>query len=408
MVMVIRFNKNSIDKEMFFFLAFFCINVCDFIKNIYWIFILGIIMLIIGECRIQNRVDTNRFWYTLVLLAFASFSIWNNSAYSSNSTNILKFLVYIIIAILLSGKTGLSKKCIKYAAFWGYIHVIATWFFFAFPSFYPPYAMSVYGVFPVGTEYGVKGYTAALCSHYSANALYLTGCVIALIALLIDDKKNKKLWCILLIAIGALLLSNKRSHVLFLLLSLYIILCIVYRGKLKKLLDRTIKILIAGFIGAGIFSLIMPSLFNVLSRISDGTSGRNVYWLKAIEWYLQKPVLGIGWLQFGKRYAEFNWGNPMNVHNVYLQVLCENGIVGFIIFLVMIIYPLYKTVRIYTLGKAEMDCFLFYSLCAQLFFLLYCFTGNCIYDNTLFYYAIAIGLGLGLHTYYGGEHPCQD
>jgi O-antigen ligase len=64
---------------------------------------------------------------------------------------------------------------------------------------------------------------------------------------------------------------------------------------------------------------------------NDITSGRLALWTKAIQLFLQKPVFGIGWQQFA---AQDKYNH--NVHNTYLQWLCETGVVGFVLIFVPI------------------------------------------------------------------------
>ena len=39
-----------------------------------------------------------------------------------------------------------------------------------------------------------------------------------------------------------------------------------------------------------------------------------------------------------------------------------------------------------------------YSALLQVFFFCYCLTGNCLYDNTLFYFAIASGISVSMYN----------
>lgn len=74
------------------------------------------------------------------------------------------------------------------------------------------------------------------------------------------------------------------------------------------------------------------------------TSGRLDLWKKALELFREKPVFGIGWEQFMNHNTYEH-----DVHNTYLQWLCETGIVGFVLLMVptagMYLITLRRTIR---------------------------------------------------------------
>lgn len=80
------------------------------------------------------------------------------------------------------------------------------------------------------------------------------------------------------------------------------------------------------------------------------TSGRLALWKKAIELFREKPLFGIGWKQFVNHNTYLH-----NVHNTYLQWLCESGVVGFLIlfplFAAMYIISLIRTMRMMRKGN---------------------------------------------------------
>lgn len=76
---------------------------------------------------------------------------------------------------------------------------------------------------------------------------------------------------------------------------------------------------------------------------SDVTSGRVQLWVLGLELFLNNPIVGIGWGNFANFAPMVNWNKIADVHNNYLQILCETGIIGFIFIMVPIIIIYFKT-----------------------------------------------------------------
>ena len=111
----------------------------------------------------------------------------------------------------------------------------------------------------------------------------------------------------------------------------------------------------------------------------DVSSGRILLWEIALEQFMAHPYLGIGWGMFsGHVPAEVQLNlvnNIHNVHNCYLQVMCETGIVGFLLFcgcLGYIFVNIAKRSVIMARDSSDADIQIINSTCVayQLFFLI--------------------------------------
>uniref|UniRef100_UPI00406BF9D9 O-antigen ligase family protein n=1 Tax=Sporosarcina sp. FSL K6-1522 TaxID=2921554 RepID=UPI00406BF9D9 len=87
----------------------------------------------------------------------------------------------------------------------------------------------------------------------------------------------------------------------------------------------------------------------ITSRITDfstdGGSGRFELWGQALTYFMDRPILGIGAFNFSDYYA-FDHNEKLYVHNTYLEVLVESGMIGFLFyfsFLVMLAITLFRT-----------------------------------------------------------------
>ena len=104
----------------------------------------------------------------------------------------------------------------------------------------------------------------------------------------------------------------------------------VVRGSLLKALVP-VSVLSAIFSMAVLF---IPSLhkriFGIGDAVNEGATGRFYLWNKAFEMWLDSPIFGHGMSTFYDRYHSA-------VHNTYLQVLAETGLVGLGLYLGVIL-----------------------------------------------------------------------
>lgn len=89
--------------------------------------------------------------------------------------------------------------------------------------------------------------------------------------------------------------------------------------------------------------------FNKISRnLShdrvDISSGRLYIWRYALELFRENPILGIGWEQFSADIPAYNI-DTVKVHNNFIQLLCETGIIGFLLIAIPMLALLVLTYR---------------------------------------------------------------
>ena len=150
----------------------------------------------------------------------------------------------------------------------------------------------------------------------------------------------------------------------------------------------------------------MPQLKQVIDRfavangnLNDLSSGRIEYfWVYAIDMFLDSPIFGKGWRAF--KYNGIGTLNANDAHNIYLQLLAEVGLVGFVLVLFFMIRALITTYK--AIRENEVCLFLSdksiyilkMSFAYQIFFILYGFTGNPLYDPQCYYpYILCCSIG---------------
>lgn len=142
------------------------------------------------------------------------------------------------------------------------------------------------------------------------------------------------------------LLTFSRGGIVALILIVILYMILVGVSKKIKMMTVSICCLLVLYV-AGSFSQLDISQI-ITSRItdftSDGGSGRFELWGQALNYFELHPLFGIGAFNFSD-YYNFDHDIKLYVHNTYLEVLVESGIVGFIFyfsFLLMLIISLIK------------------------------------------------------------------
>mgnify|MGYP003304855322 CR=1 FL=1 len=233
---------------------------------------------------------------------------------------------------------------------------------------------------------------------------------------------------VMALLVFAIAVVGRRGELLGVAAALVVLWILMGRGK-----GRWIRLayLAGGAVAAlGIVILLLPLLKEVdflrryvmtvekLLAGQDITSGRTELYAQALELFLEKPVFGIGWGQFANHVTpEFlaeHGPDVANVHNIYLEFLCEVGITGAIFLIVPMFYLLVQTIRQFSrLHDAPGDTESWrlavqlntVSLTVQLFFLLVGMLDPCFSKLTFWaIYALAIKLFSCAVALEGYEH----
>lgn len=350
-------------------------------------------------------------WLVFLLFVFMSFN--------ANTLGSMRIICGIIIALALMMHIewiGCGKVIL--GVFTG-VNVFFTLLFFVVPQLYT-YVVKAYGMVPAGTSAGKAGYRAGIADHYSQNGIYISVFLILVVSEFLtcviskerNRKKNVSLLLLSCVAMFALLLTSKRGVFVFALISI----AFTYLISNKSKVTRTVKLLIALLIAIGIIQIVsefIPEIGLVFERFQkmgeDGsTAERFAMWQLAVQKFLDNPILGNGFWSFREFYHKnlahiFHYNDARfqynNAHNVYLQVLCETGLVGASVYLSALTTTLKKTVEIvrhceklnFNLKSAAL-----FSLTMQIFFAIYSFTGNCLFDVVFLFYVFALSITLCL------------
>jgi len=356
----------------------------------------------------------------LCLLLFMVLVTIRNSAWGPYRT--LIFWSAMLLSVYAAKWNGIYPYLFRFSLIMYAFYAFWTIFLFFNRDFYMRH---IVGLFPETKDRLINWYNqgcmAGLTPHYSTNAMLLVTGVI-MMALIYVEYRNKKNLFFLLFLLVALLLTGKRAHIVFSAAALYgtYYFSLVKENPFKKLF-KMIGLVLALVLVVVIGIQFVPALANGITRILqlfDSGSGadddnavmaRFELWALAIRAFKAHPIFGIGWKQFRDTISVTrNSQYAFDTHNVYLQLLCETGIIGFVIYLAWFLFMFFKTMSLYrhmiAKVKGPTRIHLNFALTYQIFFLMYCCTGNPLYDYLT---SIPYFFACGIILYYD-RHRCQD
>lgn len=251
----------------------------------------------------------------------------------------------------------------------------------------------------IASKYGLV--SGGLFNYTSYTGCFLLPGLFAFLITYRNKRKNAFFWIMLGVLALSILLINKRGFLLDIAISLVFVFLVARRseGRLKLKLNRVVIVTVSILVIIGILiamymsvPFIRQTVDSIVGRFAndDGTlSGRTELYALALRLFKQHPIIGIGWGNFREQSLHVfttNNSKTFETHNVYLQLLCEMGIVGLLAFLTTIISMLVYTSRRFMRVNAEYrdseeSLALRLSLYLQLFFITYCFSGNPLYDH---------------------------
>lgn len=343
--------------------------------------------------------------YDLLFFIVICVVVFHNNANLKNNdlVNIVMTLGSFLLAIILRRTEHWEGPALK--SIWGFslFFAIVSIMFGLMPSYYSN------NIIPLFSEYNqsnllhlqASGILCGLTNSNSFNAIIMVnGLCVASTYLITSNKITRYKWCdrlIWLVFFIVLLMTGKRGPLIFCLAGIFIAFYIFNSNKPANRLIKVSGIIVLFLIAWALGSSMFPHLFPSIVRIVDTDSVdivRLALYNQAFNAFRNNPLLGIGWDAFRYQYVTF--GNALNVHNIYIQLLCECGVIGTIPFLLFFSYNIVSAIR--KLRKAsnsgicttQAQNYLTFSVLYQAFFLLYGLTGNPLYDApTLLVYILA-------------------
>ena len=309
---------------------------------------------------------------------------------------------YLCIGYLLTPLLLMETKKERYNELWKWLKGIAVfeaigvYTQFLFPSLY--YTL-ISIILPSDVISSIRtrlqsGYYTGF-SHEVSFTMFLIVIGLGLYLYDSETRKKRKKWFIIVFLFSALFISGKRATLLFFIVAFFMTQFIQSDSKVK-----IIKYGLIAVAGVVLLRITYPwwSQLPALSRVNEFikfftlndvigmTSGRTVIYENAIRLWKTNRWFGIGWGNFKYSINQSFWFSGFDVHNCFLQILCETGIVGLFFYSILCITSLINSIRaillyrrsenVKTYRLAVFCCYI------QIFFVLYSLTEPILYEYT--------------------------
>ncbi|WP_411954019.1 O-antigen ligase family protein [Alkalibacillus sp. S2W] len=308
----------------------------------------------------------------------STYSLFPKESLSSSIVISVTFLLGILL--VLKGKFY-GDFVLKTLLILSIIHGVITFILFLFPELYNVIYLpeeiktSAHKFISNGTYTGIT-------DQIGRNAYFISLGLSVIFVSMISTNSKKKYWLILyFIMLLSLLLTGKRGHLLASIISMFFTSLTYSKIRGKSVILKAGLFLCTSTVSVLVVIMLFPAAASPFQRTierldGDITSGRIQLYEKAINLFQDKPVFGWGRNTFSNLYDKGN-------HNVYLQLLSENGIVGIIVFLSLATVLFSYTTKLISssYNRDEYLKYLLFSLYMQIYFIFYGITGNPLNDN---------------------------
>ena len=327
-----------------------------------WAILLGVWLLNMVWHRGKFYITKERIGYAFMVLVVSIYFVLPNARNDVRSTQSLIINMIIAVLYLLSAKVNSSdiKRITKVVirtsiVFSGYIILCKIFPNLYFNIFLPYFK----GINTAEAELSLESGYGALIANSVTYGPYVIcmGIFVCFGYLIFGSTQYSRIRLIIyeLIFFVAILCEGRRGELLAAVLALFVLYIISTPNNARKLLKRIGMFLAIVVLGILIIFVLLKNGYltrfvNTAELIQSGMTDKALnkltssrYWLWRYAWgfFISHPIFGIGWSSF----ASYVVSSVNNVHNCYLQFLCETGIVGFILIITPIILLLVRTLH---------------------------------------------------------------
>lgn len=345
---LIFFSKLKYKNEYFFILLFLIISIkinLNIISSRYIIIIfLSILLLLISRNLKLTAPTILLFCYFIYIYLQSFFYLTKFEVTSANNY----FFIFIIFYFLFSNIT-LNKNFLKYfLIIVGFIfaadiiieHIFKFKILFSLILLKPVFNKNP-GAYPLSIIFEKN--TAGLITMLPLFIIFdYENKIFSFQEKISDFKKYFKYFFLFISILSELyVIIIIRSSGLFIILGLLLIFILLKNKFIPKPLSIFIYLLC--------FILIAYMIFFRFPNLKSSFEWRKIYWLNAIKYFLLNPVFGMGTGCYPESFFIFK-NSAINhftifAHNIFLQSLSENGLIGFFLFWGFVILLLKKSYK---------------------------------------------------------------
>ena len=313
------------------------------------------VLLILKRANsIRLHVSGYHFYMLLLSLFCYASSLWASNKSPALNRGEEMFELFIVMSIIYScfqEKTSVSDL-LKVIMFGGFFIVVF-------------YTM-IYGWGYVITS--IRNSSRVTSDLINANSLGMTAAYSIIVYFNFLVNRQTKLWWLPFVALSlvVLLASQSRKAILIIVLGCFGTF-ILNNLDNRKIISNTFKVLF--IIVFAVVLLIILSRFNIMSGIMDrmkglinGVLGKGSIdnstliriRLKEIgqELFSSHPVLGVG-IDCARYYTVGDFGSPYYLHDNYIEMLADGGIIGFIVYYWLYFVMLLRMVKYHNFKDPE-------------------------------------------------------
>lgn len=349
----------------------------------------GIVILALSKNEKVTKKDFRNIAITialLVIIAVTNKYLLYNYQYGS----LINLILYISILPILICKKIDRRAIIVALLIYGIEHTIGTLIPIIAPNYYKT---NMLGFICEGKEYCfakqqfLLGQNPGFTAHYSTNGIYIAITTLLLYAIYLKTKR-KKYACALIAEMVLLLIIGKRAHLLFTIAAIVLVyLKAKPKGEIRAFFVKHVKLLIIAAISFLLLAIVtphVPLLSTTISRLDvskeqDVTTGRGELYELAVSEWQKSPIVGNGighYVYISNTHIDYSTYKThyIRAHNDYLEILCDMGIIGLAIYLLIIITLIRSVFR--AIKQKGADIITLFSALYIIFFSIYSVTGS--------------------------------
>ena len=343
----------------------------------------------------EKTININIELFIFVIFSFLSL-VYTKTPEQSNRM-IITYFLFLLISFFLRNNEDLWKKTKILLLVFSGITLVVTIASFLSNEFYINNILPMVYQGSQQAMYNLVVYAKSFPGIFAStglNAFFLSiGYFIVLIDIFIRNKKNIWRYILLILFILGIFLTLKR---IALCLDVFITILLIFITAEKKekftIKKKNVKYIIFFLILGVIFCIsFKDTILNLITRFfesDDLLNGRLELYTFAYEKIYENPFIGNGINSYSTLYGNVS-DTALSTHNEFLQLTYELGILQTLVIGFFLIFNIFKTLKLCKKAKKhyelkEQYSFLILSIVIQIYFAIYCMTGNPFHDMNIY------------------------